>query len=123
MTESFLPADISFTSESSRESLSGLAPSDSSVTLSLEDLLAYARLPPKSETVKSDRESDLTSPGSVRSAVSEIESNLSRSEETETSEKPEKPEKLACHYPGCSKTFERANLLKRHLKMHSGECR
>merc|ERR1719474_484212 len=117
MTESFLPADISFTSESSRESLNGL-PSDA-VTLSLEDLLAYARMPTKSETVKSDRESDLTSPGSVRSTVSEIESNVSRSEESDAVV----VDKLACHYPGCSKTFERANLLKRHLKMHSGECR
>ena len=32
-------------------------------------------------------------------------------------------EKFLCHYPNCGKTFDKANLLKRHLKMHSGECR
>jgi len=89
------------------------------VTPSLEDLLAYARLPTagKSETTKSDRESDLTSPGSVRSAISEFDSSHSKSEETEV------VEKLSCHYTNCNKTFDRANLLKRHLKMHSGESR
>jgi len=117
MTESFLPADISFTSESSRDSLSGL-PSDA-VTLSLEDLLSYTRLPSagKSEATKSDRESDLTSPGSVRSAVSEFEASLSRSDDTEV------VEKLSCNYPDCNKTFDRAILLKRHLKIHTGGCR
>jgi len=115
MTESFLPADISFTSESSRDSLSGL-PSDA-VTLSLEDLLTYARMPTKSEATKSDRESDLTSPGSVRSVISELDSNAARSDDTDVAEK------LVCHYPTCGKSFDRANLLKRHLKMHSGECR
>ena len=120
MSESFLPADISFTSESSRDSLAGL-PSDA-VTLTIEDLLSYTKAPvlsngTKSEPTKSDRESDLTSPGSVRSAISEMDSSLSRSEDMDA------VEKLACHYPNCGKTFERANLLKRHLKMHSGECR
>merc|ERR1719474_1086432 len=74
-------------------------------------------MPTKSEATKSDRESDLTSPGSVRSVISELDSNAARSDDTDVAEK------LVCHYPTCGKSFDRANLLKRHLKMHSGECR
>ena len=111
-----VPTDVSFTSESSRDSLSGL-PSDA-VTLSLDDLISFTRVPTaRSDATKSDRESDLTSPGSVRSAVSEIDSSVLRSEDTEAGER------LSCHHPNCGKVFDRSSLLKRHLKMHSGECR
>lgn len=116
LPESFLPADISFASDSSRESQPGVT--SETMTLSLEDLLSYARIPSgKSDATKSDRESDLTSPGSVRSVVSEIDMNPARSEDMEVGEK------FICKHPNCGKTFDRANLLKRHLKMHSGECR
>jgi len=116
MTESFLPADISFTSESSRDSLSGL-PSDA-VTLSLDDLLSYAGLPAagKPETTKVDPEPDLASPGPARSVVSEIDVTASRSDESEGGEK------LTCTYPDCNKTFDRSILLKKHMKTHPG-CR
>lgn len=69
-------------------------------------------LPPGSV---SDRDSDLTSPGSVRSELTDT----GRSEEGER----EGGEKLFCQFPGCNRTFDRPNLLKRHLKIHSGECR
>merc|ERR1719494_932971 len=71
MAQSFLPADISFTSDSGREGEVLSLPSDS-VTLTLEDIMSYTPLPPLKDQQSgsggaSDRESDLTSPGSVRS--------------------------------------------------------
>merc|ERR1719334_1874858 len=69
----------------------------------------------------SDRESDLTSPGSVRSEMEVgsigpgLDSNTGGQSETDT--------RLACHFPSCGRTFDRTNLLKRHLKLHSGEAR
>lgn len=62
----------------------------------------------------SDRESDLTSPGSVRSELTDT----GKSEEGDPG-----PDKLFCQFPGCSRSFDRPNLLKRHMKIHSGECR
>lgn len=63
----------------------------------------------------SDRESDLTSPGSVRSEmeVGGVTGGEIQAEET----------RLACQYPSCGRTFDRSNLLKRHSKLHSGEAR
>ena len=52
-------------------------------------------LPPGS---LSDRDSDLTSPGSVRSELTDT----GRSEESER----EGPEKLFCQFPGCTRTFD-----------------
>ena len=104
LAESFLPADISFSSASDRGRSSTEA-----VTLTLEDL--YSQMPGPKERLNppgSDRDSDLTSPGSV----------AGRSEEGESG-----PEKLLCQFPGCGRSFDRATLLKRHLKIHSGECR
>merc|ERR1719350_2708877 len=69
MAQSFLPADISFTSASGREAEVLSLPSDS-VTLTLEDIMACTSMPPLKDQQAggaSDRESDLTSPGSVRS--------------------------------------------------------
>ena len=63
----------------------------------------------------SDRESDLTSPASVRSEMTDN----GKSEEGDSLA----PDKLHCPYPGCTRTFDRPNLLKRHQKIHSGECR
>ena len=69
----------------------------------------------------SDRESELASPGaaSVASLASSVRSELTdagKSEEGDT-------DKLSCQFPGCLRTFDRPTLLKRHLKVHSGECR
>merc|ERR1719474_165622 len=64
MSELFLPADISFTSESSRSS-GGPCLSSDTVTLTLEDIMSYNQMPgPQKERLNpsSDRESDLTSP-------------------------------------------------------------
>ena len=107
LSESFLPADI----------LSG------DDHFSLDDIMAsypgqdhnglHKRLLPPGSV--SDRDSDLTSPGSVRSELTDT----GRSEEGER----EGGEKLLCQFPGCNRTFDRPNLLKRHLKIHSGECR
>ena len=110
LSESFLPADI----------LSGDDRGDT-MSFSLDDIMSsypghdhnglHKRLLPPGSV--SDRDSDLTSPGSVRSELTE------RSEEGER----EGPEKLFCQFAGCNRTFDRPNLLKRHLKIHSGECR
>ena len=35
--------------------------------------------------------------------------------------RPKKP--FACTYQGCNRSFEKANLLKRHMKLHSGDCK
>ena len=35
--------------------------------------------------------------------------------------RPSKP--FPCDYPGCNRSFEKANLLRRHSKLHSGDCR
>eukprot|EP00088_Acartia_fossae_P018088 TRINITY_DN20399_c0_g1_i3.p1 TRINITY_DN20399_c0_g1~~TRINITY_DN20399_c0_g1_i3.p1 ORF type:complete len:1235 (+),score=303.28 TRINITY_DN20399_c0_g1_i3:275-3706(+) len=115
-TEPFLSSDIDFsTSSVEADSKDNIFSNDA---LSLEDLLSHNRTPPsilKSESSKSDRDSDLTSPGSVRSAVSELEAVVPR--------KLEDGEKMMCTYPNCSKTFDKSNLLKRHLKVHTGEWR
>ena len=110
LSESYLPADI----------LSGSGHDDH---FSLDDIMAsypgqdhnglHKRLLPPGSL--SDRDSDLTSPGSVRSELTDT----GRSEEGER----EGPEKFPCQFPGCNRTFDRPNLLKRHLKIHSGECR
>ena len=112
LAESFLPADISFTTASDRGRSSTEA-----VTLTLDDLMTYNQMPVPKERLNppgSDRDSDLTSPGSVRSEMTDT----GRSEEGESG-----PEKLLCQFPGCGRSFDRATLLKRHLKIHSGECR
>jgi len=119
MAESFLPADISFTSESSRESGILSLPPDS-VTLTLDDIMSYAQMPPMKDQQSSsgccgsDRDSDLTSPGSVRSEMELVPENGTSSGVEE---------RLACQFPNCGRTFDRSNLLKRHLKLHSGEAR
>ena len=112
LAESFLPADISFTTASDRGRSSTEA-----VTLTLDDLMTYNQMPVPKERLNppgSDRDSDLTSPGSVRSEMTDT----GRSEEGESG-----PDKLLCQFPGCGRSFDRATLLKRHLKIHSGECR
>lgn len=118
MTESFLPADISFMSRGDGSEEPSL-PSDA-VSLTLDDIMSYAHVPPLKDhlltssgggSTVSDRESDLTSPGSVRS---ELEGSL----EGEVGDKV-----LTCQFPGCGRNFDRPNLLKRHIKMHSGESR
>lgn len=112
LAESFLPADISFTTASDRGRSSTEA-----VTLTLDDLMTYNQMPGPKERLNplgSDRDSDLTSPGSVRSEMTDA----GRSEEGESG-----PDKLLCQFPGCGRSFDRATLLKRHLKIHSGECR
>ena len=112
LAESFLPADISFTTASDRGRSSTEA-----VTLTLDDLMTYNQMPGPKERLNplgSDRDSDLTSPGSVRSEMTDT----GRSEEGESG-----PDKLLCQFPGCGRSFDRATLLKRHLKIHSGECR
>lgn len=35
--------------------------------------------------------------------------------------RPTKP--FPCQYPGCNRSFEKANLLRRHAKLHSGDCK
>ena len=35
--------------------------------------------------------------------------------------RPSKP--FPCDFPGCNRSFEKANLLRRHSKLHSGDCR
>lgn len=127
LSESLLPADISFGADSKDSLFSG------SDTLSLEDLLSHNRgtatSPPplilnksESSSVRSDRDSDLTSPGSVRSAVSELEAVQPR-KIGEDFASSAVGDKLICNYPNCSKTFDKTNLLKRHLKAHTGEWR
>ena len=94
-------------------------PSDS-VTLTLEDIMACTSMPPLKDQQAggaSDRESDLTSPGSVRSE----EVGSSAGESSLSGPPPE--ERLSCQFPACGRTFDRSNLLKRHLKLHSGEAR
>lgn len=118
MSESFLPADISFTSESSRSSC-GPCLSTDTVTLTLDDIMSYNQMPgPLKERLNpsSDRDSDLTSPGSVRSEL-----DTAKSEEGDVRDVG--PDKLLCQFPGCGRSFDRPNLLKRHIKLHSGECR
>jgi len=126
LSESLLTADLSFGADSKDSLFSG------SDTLSLEDLLSNNRgsenSPPafifnrsESSSVRSDRDSDLTSPGSVRSAVSELEAVQPRKIGEDFVSGA--GEKLTCNYPNCSKTFDKANLLKRHLKAHTGEWR
>eukprot|EP00092_Neocalanus_flemingeri_P012486 GFUD01013459.1.p1 GENE.GFUD01013459.1~~GFUD01013459.1.p1 ORF type:complete len:2839 (+),score=729.45 GFUD01013459.1:442-8517(+) len=118
MSESFLPADISFTSESSRSSL-GPCLSTDTVTLTLDDIMSYNQMPgPMKERLNppSDRDSDLTSPGSVRSEL-----DTAKSEEGDGRDVGQ--DKLLCQFPGCGRSFDRPNLLKRHIKLHSGECR
>lgn len=116
MAQSFLPADISFSGDSEREAGALSLPSDS-VSLTLEDIISYTPLPPLKDQqsgsggTMSDRESDLTSPGSVRSDA-EAGSEAGGSEE-----------RLACQFPACGRTFDRSNLLRRHLKLHTGEAR
>ena len=124
MSESFLPADISFTSESSRDS------GTDTVTLTLDDILTYAQLPiqPKTEIVKSDRDSDMTSPGSVNGhdtvTVREMNHNNVVSTKQEVVEENNfSNDKFSCQFPGCGRSFDKANLLKRHIRLHSGECR
>lgn len=119
MAESLLPADISFTSGSSSNGERSVV-ANNTITLSLDDILSYAGLPMDSSSSRSDRDSDLTSPGSVRSAVSEIDS--ARLDEGATSGEPG-GEKYACQFPSCGRFFEKEALLKRHMKMHAGECR
>lgn len=126
LSDSLLTADLSFGADSKDSLFSG------SDTLSLEDLLSNNRgsenSPPafifnksESSSVRSDRDSDLTSPGSVRSAVSELEAVQPRKIGEDFVSGA--GEKLTCNYPNCSKTFDKANLLKRHLKAHTGEWR
>ena len=69
---------------------------------------------------RSDRESDLTSPSSVRSAVSEMDAG--RMDEG-TPGGDIAGEKFVCQLPNCWRSFEKEALLKRHMKMHAGECR
>ena len=120
MAQSFLPADISFTSDSGREGEVLSLPSDS-VTLTLEDIMSYTPLPPLKDQQSggaSDRESDLTSPGSVRSEQ-EVGSSAGESSVSVGSLE----ERLSCQFPACGRTFDRSHLLKRHQKLHSGEAR
>ena len=116
MSESILPADISFTSESSNsgESL------NNTITLSLDDILSYAGLQMDSSS-RSDRDSDLTSPSSVRSVVSEMDST--RADDGAAGGEQSGGERFICQLANCGRAFERETLLKRHLKMHAGECR
>merc|ERR1719228_341899 len=61
MSESFLPADISFTSESSRSS-GGPCLSTDAVTLTLDDIMSYNQMPGPQKVLlnpPSDRDSDL----------------------------------------------------------------
>ena len=84
------------------------------------DILSYNQIPgPQKELLNppSDRDSDLTSPGSVRSEL-----DTAKSEEGDIRDVAG-PEKLLCQFPGCGRSFDRPNLLKRHIKIHSGECR
>ena len=133
MAQSFLPADISFTSDSGREGEVLSLPSDS-VTLTLEDIMSYTPLPPLKDQQSgsggaSDRESDLTSPGSVRSeqevvSSASCESNgLSVGSVGSVGSVVSLEERLACQFPACGRTFDRSHLLKRHQKLHSGEAR
>ena len=115
LSESFLPADISFSSSNDRSSTA------ETVTLTLDDIMSYSNVTNGASKERlatpapsSDRESDLTSPGSVRSELTDT----GKSEEGDPG-----PEKLHCQFPGCNRSFDRPNLLKRHQKIHSGECR
>lgn len=81
--------------------------------------MSYNQMPgPLKERLNpsSDRDSDLTSPGSVRSEL-----DTAKSEEGDVRDVG--PDKLLCQFPGCGRSFDRPNLLKRHIKLHSGECR
>ena len=118
LSESFLPADISFTSSDDRAGVN-----NDTVTLTLDDIMSYStnqsgqdenNLRERLNPPGSDRESDLTSPGSVRSELTDT----GKSEEGDPG-----PDKLFCQFPGCVRSFDRPNLLKRHMKIHSGECR
>ena len=130
MAQSFLPADISFTSDSGREGEVLSLPSDS-VTLTLEDIMSYTPLPPLKDQQSgsggaSDRESDLTSPGSVRSeqeVVSSASCESSGLSVGSVGSVVSLEERLACQFPACGRTFDRSHLLKRHQKLHSGEAR
>ena len=53
---------------------------------------------------------------SLASSVRSELTDAGKSEEGDT-------DKLSCQFPGCLRTFDRPTLLKRHLKVHSGECR
>ena len=102
-------------------------PSDS-VTLTLEDIMSYTPLPPLKDQQSgsggaSDRESDLTSPGSVRSEQEVVSSASCESNGLSVGSVVSLEERLACQFPACGRTFDRSHLLKRHQKLHSGEAR
>merc|ERR1719222_1177941 len=106
MAQTFLPADISFTSDSGREGEVLSLPSDS-VTLTLEDIMSYTPLPPLKDQQSgsggaSDRESDLTSPGSVRSeqeVVSSASCESSGLSVGSVGSVVSLEERLACQFP------------------------
>lgn len=105
----------------------GREESSSAVTLTLDDIMQCSgysgaasgqaagqtavRPPGSTSTTHSDRESDLTSPGSVRSDVMGEDGAAGTGED-----------RLLCQFPGCGRSFDRPNLLKRHIKVHSGEA-
>ena len=82
--------------------------------------MSYNQMPgPQKELLNppSDRDSDLTSPGSVRSEL-----HIARSKEGDARDVVG-PEKLLCQLLGCGRSFDQPNLLKKHIKIHLWECR
>ena len=104
-------------------------PATDTVTLTLDDIMTITPATGHrtlvqtagsvSSVTASDRESDLTSPGSVRSEATDTVNGRS----DDMGDLSHQSDKLSCQFPGCARTFDRPNLLKRHQKIHSGECR
>ena len=104
-------------------------PATDTVTLTLDDIMTITPATGHrtlvqtagsvSSVTASDRESDLTSPGSVRSEATDTVNGRS----DDMGDLSHQSDKLLCQFPGCACTFDRPNLLKRHQKIHSGECR
>ena len=86
----------------------------------MDDIMSNNQMPGSQKELLNPppaRESDLASPGSVRSEL-----DAAKSEEGDVRDIVG-PEKLLCQFPGCGKSFDRPHLLKRQIKIHSGECR
>jgi hypothetical protein len=133
-----VPAERQYTSSTAFATTKSLAPSvamPSTITMTIDEVLACVQPvpPPMSEnyTVKSSKQQQqqqqqqqqpqqvfrLTLPPSAAASAS----SAGMAATALLPNKPNKP--FPCDYPGCNRSFEKANLLRRHSKLHSGDCK